>query len=124
MPGAILAGGHFLYRKDRRVCCRKNLLFHSLSPYNRGMRIQVRRPTEAELDGMGVATWPIWTCGVSRFDWSYDAPETCYLLEGEVTVEAGGERVSFGKGDLVQFPQGLSCVWEVTVPVRKHYRFG
>ncbi|HOK78766.1 MAG TPA: cupin domain-containing protein, partial [Verrucomicrobiota bacterium] len=40
------------------------------------------------------------------------------------TVEAEGKSVSFGKGDLVVFPQGLSCVWKVAEPVRKHYRFG
>lgn len=58
------------------------------------------------------------------FDWHYDETETCYLLEGRVTVEAEGKSVSFGKGDLVVFPQGLSCVWKVAEPVRKHYRFG
>ena len=47
-----------------------------------------------------------------------------YLLEGRVTVKAAGQNVTFGKGDLVVFPKGLSCVWEVTSPVRKHYRFG
>ncbi|MDW8311060.1 MAG: cupin domain-containing protein [Verrucomicrobiales bacterium] len=71
-----------------------------------------------------MSTWPVWTCGVSTFDWTYGARETCYLLEGRVTVEAGGQTVSFGQGDLVVFPQGLSCVWKVTAPVRKHYRFG
>ena len=25
--------------------------------------------------------------------------------------------------ELIAFPQGLSCVWEVTKPVRKHYEF-
>ena len=88
------------------------------------MKIEVRRPAESELEKLGVRSWPIWTCGVSTFDWSYSDPETCYLLEGHVTVEAGGQSVSFGKGDLVTFPQGLSCVWKVAAPVRKHYRFG
>ncbi|AGP40227.1 hypothetical protein SCE1572_40435 [Sorangium cellulosum So0157-2] len=27
-------------------------------------------------------------------------------------------------GDLVTFPAGLNCTWEVRSPVRKHYRFG
>ncbi len=88
------------------------------------MSIQVRQPTEAELDSLGVRTWPIWTCDISTFDWSYTEPETCFLLEGQVTVEAQGQSVSFGKGDLVVFPRDLSCVWKVSVPVRKHYRFG
>lgn len=88
------------------------------------MKIEVRKPTQQELNSLGVSSWPIWTCGVSTFDWHYDEKETCYLLEGRVTVEAEGRSVSFGKGDLVVFPQGLSCVWKVAEPVRKHYRFG
>jgi uncharacterized cupin superfamily protein len=88
------------------------------------MNIQVRKPTANELRELGVESWPIWTCDVSTFDWSYSDRETCYLLEGQVTVEAQGQRVVFGKGDLVVFPEGLDCVWKVTAPVRKHYRFG
>jgi len=82
-------------------------------------------PDPARLEQLGVADWPIWTCGVSTFPWTYDEPETCLLLEGDVTVTPdGGEPVRFGAGDLVQFAAGLSCTWAVQVPVRKHYRFG
>jgi uncharacterized cupin superfamily protein len=28
-----------------------------------------------------------------------------------------------GKGDLVTFPKGMSCVWEIHGDVKKHYRF-
>ena len=84
--------------------------------------IRVSRPTDAEV--AEAKPWPIWTCDVSTFDWHYDQQETCFLLEGQVTVTAGDERVSFGAGDRVVFPQGLDCVWDVTAPVRKHYRFG
>ena len=88
------------------------------------MQIEVRQPTAEELNALGVPSWPVWTCGVSTFDWSYSEKETCYVLEGAVTVDASGASVSFGKGDVGVFPQGLSCVWKVTAPVRKHYRFG
>ena len=27
-------------------------------------------------------------------------------------------------GDLVTFPAGMACEWDVRAPVRKHYRFG
>ena len=82
-------------------------------------------PDPAQLEQLGVAGWPIWTCGVSTFPWTYDEPETCLLLEGDVTVTPDvGEPVRFGAGDLVQFAAGLSCTWAVQVPVRKHYRFG
>jgi uncharacterized cupin superfamily protein len=80
---------------------------------------------EATIDALGARAWPVWSCGVSRFPWTYNDQETCLLLEGEVTVTPeGGEAVRFGAGDLVVFARGLSCEWEVTVPVRKHYRFG
>ena len=88
------------------------------------MTIEIRQPSAEELNTLGVFTWPMWECEPSTFDWSYSDKESCYLLEGQVTVEAEGKSVSFGKGDFVVFPQGLKCVWKVTAPVRKHYRFG
>ena len=85
------------------------------------MKITVKKATETEKKEM--STKPIWECGVSEFDWHYDSEETCLLLEGEVTVSYGDESVSFGAGDYVVFPKGLSCVWKVTKPVKKHYIF-
>lgn len=88
------------------------------------MEVKINKLSEKDIEQMGVASWPIWEKEVSRFDWFYDTTEECYLLEGEVTVETdGGEKVTFGKGDFVTFPEGLSCVWDVKKPVRKHYRF-
>ena len=82
-------------------------------------------PSSAYLQQLGVTEWPIWTCGVSHFHWTYEERETCLLLEGAVTVTPhGGEPVRFGAGDLVVFAAGLSCSWTVHAPVRKHYRFG
>ena len=67
---------------------------------------------------------PTWSCETSEFDWEYAQTETCLILEGKVTVTdrpESGSSVSFGPGDLVQFPVGLKCVWKVIEPVRKHY---
>lgn len=87
--------------------------------------VVVRRPTASQLDQLGVFTWPIWEKEVSEFPWPYDEKETCYLLEGDVTVTPdGGQPVRFGKGDLAIFPDGMSCVWKVHKAVRKHYKFG
>ncbi|MCY3022385.1 MAG: cupin domain-containing protein [Planctomycetota bacterium] len=88
------------------------------------MPIQVRKPTEDEIKKLGVRSWPIWECEPSTFDWHYDTKETCLVLEGQVTVEAPGESVSFGPGDLVTFPQGMDCKWKVAKAVKKHYKFG
>ncbi len=91
------------------------------------MSISVTSPCpEATIEELGIENWPIWTCEESSFDWRYDDKETCLLLEGEVTVipEGGGDPVKFGAGDLVVFPSGMDCRWDVHEAVRKHYRFG
>lgn len=82
-------------------------------------------PDAARLASLGVSSWGIWTKEVSIFPWTYDEREVCYLLEGDVIVTPdGGKPVRFGAGDLVSFPAGMSCTWEIRHPVRKHYRFG
>ena len=86
------------------------------------MAIEVRKPTPEETKQ--AKTWPTWTSPVKEFDWHYDDKETCLILEGEVTVEGGGQKTSFGPGDWVVFPQGLDCVWKVKKAVKKHYKFG
>ena len=69
--------------------------------------------------------WPIWTCDVNSFDWTYGDKETCLLIEGEVTVAPeGGQAEKFVAGDLVIFPAGMKCRWDVYQAVRKDYRFG
>ena len=85
------------------------------------MDIIVRKPTDGEIAAM--KSKPVWTCEISEFDWHYDSEETCLLIEGDVTVKYGSKSVSFSAGDFVVFPQGLSCVWNVKKPVRKHYIF-
>ena len=82
-------------------------------------------PTKEQLKDMDVFSWPIWTKEISEFPWSYDSPETCYILEGEVIVTpVGGEPVEVGKGDLVTFPAGMSYTWKIRKNVKKHYQFG
>lgn len=85
----------------------------------------IRGPGKEQLDKLGVADWPIWTKEASEFPWHYDEPETCYFLEGYVVVTPdGGEPTTVGKGDLVTFPEGMSCTWQVRKNVKKHYKFG
>lgn len=86
------------------------------------MKITVRKPTEEERKE--AASWPIWEKEASAFPWHYDDKETCLILEGEVSVKAGDEEISFAGGDYVIFPRGLSCSWTIKKAVRKHYRFG
>ena len=73
---------------------------------------------------LNIRSWPVWEKEASVFPWRYDTVETCYFLDGEVIVTPeGGEPVRMGAGDLVTFPAGLSCTWDIQQPVRKHYRF-
>lgn len=82
-------------------------------------------PSPAKLEVIGVYDWPIWEKEVSTFDWHYDTKETCYLLAGDVIVTPhDGEPVHITTGDLVIFPAGMSCNWEIREAVEKHYDFG
>lgn len=85
----------------------------------------VNSPDTDRLSSLGVFQWPIWSKEASEFPWEYDEEETCYILEGDVTVTPeDGDPVRFGVGDLVTFPKGMRCTWTIHRDVRKHYRFG
>ena len=86
--------------------------------------ITIQKIPKEKLDSMNVESWPVWECEPSEFDWEYSDTETCYIIEGRVTVETAEGAVSFGSGDYVIFPKGLKCRWKVTEKVRKHYKFG
>jgi len=89
------------------------------------MQINIEHnPSPAKLDVMTVFDWPVWEKEVSEFPWTYDSNETCYILEGEVTVTPdGAEPVLIKAGDLVRFPKGMSCTWNITRDIKKHYLF-
>lgn len=86
--------------------------------------ITIEKPTAEKLQTHKVTTWPVWECEPSTFDWHYKDQETCYILEGKVTVKTSEETVTFAKGDLVTFSAGLFCTWIVHEKIRKHYQFG
>ncbi|KAL5990299.1 hypothetical protein ACLOJK_011196 [Asimina triloba] len=85
-----------------------------------------RNPSQSRLSELGIKSWPKWGCPPGKFPLKFDAEETCYLLKGKVRAYAKGsssEFVEFGAGDLVVIPKGLSCTWDVSVAVDKHYKF-
>ena len=87
------------------------------------MPITVVKPTAEQMADM--QRRPVWEKEISTFDWYYDEPETFLLITGDVTISTpAGEWVTCGPGDLVTCPSGLECTWEVTAPVRKHYKMG
>ncbi|KAJ0233179.1 hypothetical protein HA466_0284040 [Hirschfeldia incana] len=83
-----------------------------------------KNPPESTLTQLGVRSWPKWELiPPSKFPWTFSTKESCYLLEGKVKVYLDGsdEAVEIEAGDLVVFPKGLSCTWDVSVTVDKHY---
>jgi len=80
--------------------------------------------TPAKLDVLFVDDWPLWSKEVSEFDWEYDQTETCYIIEGKAIVTPqGGEPVTIESGDLVTFPKGMKCRWQIVEAIEKHYKF-
>ena len=86
--------------------------------------IQIKKPTEEELKKLKLERWSPWECEPSEFDWEYTDRETCYILEGKVKVKTEDGEVEIQKGDLVTFPKGLKCKWNVLEKIRKVYKFG
>ncbi|XP_025888855.1 uncharacterized protein [Solanum lycopersicum] len=84
-------------------------------------------PSEAQLSELGIKSWPKWACSPGKYKLKFDAEETCYLLRGKVKVYPKNTTelspVEFGAGDLVIIPKGLSCSWDITLPVDKYYKF-
>lgn len=86
----------------------------------------VKNLPQADVDKMQIKTWATWGCSESKFPWSYGDQETAYLLAGKVVVtpsDSSLPAVTIEKGDLVVFPSGMSCTWDVQAPLRKHYKF-
>ena len=82
------------------------------------------KPSKEKLNQLDVFSWSIWTKEVSEFPWHYDTEEQFYVLEGHVIVTPeDGEPVEINVGDFVTCPEGMSCMWQVIEPIRKHYRF-
>jgi uncharacterized cupin superfamily protein len=79
--------------------------------------------SEARKAELGISTWETWECPVTEFRLDFDdESEHSYILEGEIVVTPdGGEPVTIVPGDYVIFPQGLTSMWQVTKPLRKHY---
>ena len=89
------------------------------------LKVIVKKPDEGQLEELGVSEWPVWVKEASVFDWEYSTPEVAYILKGHAKVTSPflEKAVEFGPGDLVKFPTGLKCTWQITEPIKKHYNF-
>ena len=73
----------------------------------------------------GIKNWPIWEGEPSNFSWNYHEKEVCFIIEGEAIIKTEAEESYFiQSGDLVEFPKGLSCEWEIIKSIKKHFRLG
>tara|TARA_B100000965_G_scaffold261267_1_gene220317 strand:- start:288 stop:506 length:219 start_codon:yes stop_codon:yes gene_type:complete len=68
--------------------------------------------------------WPTWECEPSNFKYFYKEKETCLIIKGEAIIKTSAEIFNIRSGDLIIFPKGFDCTWEVRKAIKKHYRVG
>ena len=72
-----------------------------------------------------IKSCPIWEYEPSKFRRNYDDNEICLIVDGQAKISTqNGDIYVIKAGDLVEFPAGLNCEWEVTKSINKHYRLG
>jgi hypothetical protein len=87
-------------------------------------RIKIQKLSNEQFQNLNIKDWLSWSCEPCAFDWEYSETETAYLFEGKVRVKTETEEVTIQAGDLVEFPSGLKCTWNVIELVRKVYKMG
>jgi len=85
--------------------------------------VKIKQLTEEEIAQKGIRSWPVWEKEISRFSWSYDSTEQCYIVEGDVVIETENGNFTVKPGDFVTFEKGLECIWDIRSAVKKHYNF-
>ena len=64
--------------------CSLDMLIHFKE---QSMKIEIKKPTNKDLETKEILSWPIWEKEISCFDWHYDSTEECYLLEGKFLLK-------------------------------------
>ena len=79
------------------------------------MKILIKSPCSASvIIQYGIKNWPIWEREPSNFSWNYNEKEICLIIEGEANIKTEeGESYFIKSGDLIEFPKGLSCEWQI-----------
>lgn len=85
--------------------------------------IKIEKATPEKLKELKVDSWSPWECEPSTFDWEYSSEETAYVKEGKVKVKTASGEVEINQGDIVTFPKGLKCTWNVIKRISKVYTF-
>lgn len=61
----------------------------------------------------------VWDCQAGSFTFIFPTDEIVHILEGDVVVEAAGQRRHLRPGDVAFFAQDLESVWTVQRYVKK-----
>ena len=90
------------------------------------MKVLIKSPCSASvIIQYGIKNWPTWECEPSNFSWFYKEKEICLIIEGEAKIKTDqGESYFIQSGDLVEFPEGLYCEWQIVKNMKKHFRLG
>ena len=90
------------------------------------VKVIIKSPCSASvIIQYGIKNWPIWECEPSNFSWNYNEKEICLIIEGEANIKTkAGESYFIQSGDLVEFPEGFSCEWQIIKNIKKHFRLG
>ena len=90
------------------------------------VKVLIKSPCSASvIIQYGIKNWPIWECEPSYFSCNYREKEICLIIEGEAKIKTeAGESYLIKSGDLVEFPMGLTCEWQIIKSFKKHFRLG
>ena len=90
------------------------------------MKIIIKSPCRASLIiQYGIKNWPIWECEPRNFSKFYTEKEISLIIAGEAKIiTEKGESYFIKSGDLVEFPKGFNCEWQIFKSIKKHYRLG
>ncbi len=90
------------------------------------MKVLIKSPCSASIIiQYGIKNWPIWESEPINFSWNYSEKEICLIIEGEAKIKTkAGEIYLIKSGDLVEFPKGISCEWQIIKSFKKHFRLG
>ena len=90
------------------------------------MKILIKSPCNAStIIKYGIKNWPVREYDEQRnFHCKYKEKETCLIIEGQATIKSSSQIYIIKSGDLVIFPVGFDCIWEIDKSIKKHYRIG
>ncbi|KAK6940415.1 (S)-ureidoglycine aminohydrolase, cupin domain [Dillenia turbinata] len=69
-------------------------------------------------------SWCGWEGEPDKFEYTFPAKDTMYMLKGKVKVYIHGheEPIELGAGDFAEFPKGLHVTWQTVETAKKYYR--